>query len=182
MWGVGDVEGYEHDVSVMPEAPDPETLPSLKERLEKLQIAAVLPVLDQLRRARHRLDRRSAGVGEPARDRSGVGPLVPVRPAQHLRRPVGRRVPVADPARHRHLARREQPPPARPVHRAEHRHLGRLPPLPSRRAVAVQRVALDERGQRPHRRRRDTCGRTTARCSPSARASCSAGPRRADRT
>ncbi len=38
VWGVGDVEGYEHDVSTMPEAPDPETLPSLKERLEKLEM------------------------------------------------------------------------------------------------------------------------------------------------
>ena len=58
-----------------------------------------------------------------------------------------------------------------------------LPPLPARRAVAVRarrrstsaaNGLIGVRGPR--------CGRTTARCSRSARASCSAGPRRADRT
>jgi acyl-CoA thioesterase len=32
-WAVGDVEGLEHDATVAPDAPDPETLPSIDERL-----------------------------------------------------------------------------------------------------------------------------------------------------
>ena len=115
-------------------------------------------------------------VGEPARDRSGVGSLVPLRPAQHLRRSVGRRVPVADPARHAGSGRPRATTTRAAVHRAEHRHLRRLPPLPAARSRGC--TASHARRARPtgSSAARATCGRTTARCSRSARASCSAGP------
>ena len=36
VWSVGDVSGLEHDVSEMPEVPDPEGLPSVRERLAEI--------------------------------------------------------------------------------------------------------------------------------------------------
>ena len=146
VWAVGDVAGLEHDVTAMPDVPDPETLPSTAERLA---------------RAGRRADTSGSGptstsasptgstTGRTARPRDPVfGHWYRYVPRVDVRRPVGRRVPVADPARHAAAG----PPPASctprsAVHRAEHRPLGRVPPRPPRRAVAVR--AGDARRARP---------------------------------
>jgi acyl-CoA thioesterase-2 len=43
VWGVGDVDGLEHDISAMPEAPEPESLPALADLLAAKGIAPFFP-------------------------------------------------------------------------------------------------------------------------------------------
>src|SRR3954454_7232772 len=46
VWAVGDVGGLEHDVTTMPDAPAPESLPSNDERLAAAGVAPMYPFWD----------------------------------------------------------------------------------------------------------------------------------------
>ena len=75
VWAVGDVGGLEHDVTAMPEAPDPESLPSTRSGSRELGIEAELPVLGQLRPALPTGSWIDDWENRPA-DRAGVQPVV----------------------------------------------------------------------------------------------------------
>ena len=83
--------------------PIPSRCRSTQERLAEAGHRADVPVLGELRRASRHLGRR---LGEPARRaRRVAGGWYRFVPTLDVRRPVGRRVPLADPARHARLAR-----------------------------------------------------------------------------
>ena len=167
-----------------PQAPDPETLPSLAERLDEAAASSRYFRFwanfdERVPTTTGSTTGRTAPPGDP-----GVRALVPLRARVDVRRPVGRRVPVADPRSTRWAGpRRASLHPRSDVHRAEHRPLRRRST-----ASRPEEPWLYARGDARRARRtassaaRAACGRATARCSRSARASCSAGPRRADRT
>ena len=111
----------------------------------------VVPVLGQLRSAARHLDRR---LGEPGAVGSRRRRLVPLRPEPDVRRPVARRLPVVDPARHARAG-----PPCRRRHvrspyiapgasTSRSRSIG----LGARRALALYvQASTPERQRRPHR-------------------------------
>ena len=100
--------------------------------------------------------------------------LVPLRAALDVRRPVGRRVPLGDPPRHAGLARglpacttrSEYIAPSIDLSCAFHRSRPEEPGSTRRRARRARAAGSSAA--------RAGCGRATARCSPSAPASCSA--------
>ena len=94
VWAVGDVTGLEHDMTSLPDTRDPETVPSVAERLASTRPAFLVSVLGQPRPTGARLDRRLRGTRSAPTVGSRLRQLVPL-PADRRHSPTCGSMPVA---------------------------------------------------------------------------------------
>ena len=179
VWAVGDVEGLEHDATTMPEVPEPETLPVLGDLMAAKGIEPFYPFWSNF-------EERVVDWIDDQQEWENRAPSDPVW--GHWFKYVPRSTfddPWVDACRSlilldtRDLAGDLQPAREQRVHGAEHRHHGRLPPLTTRRTVALLASRAPRARQEASSAAKVASGPATEPCSRSARVICCAvRPRR----